>query len=79
MSTLAHDPAIAAFQRALAKFDDNQTLFANAIATSQQRISYLVRKSRPLPAELVLAVERETGISRHELRPDIYPLQDEAA
>lgn len=28
-----------------------------------------------LPAERVLDVERITGISRHELRPDIYPLE----
>jgi hypothetical protein len=33
----------------------------------------LRRKS--LPAEHVLAVEAATGISRHELRPDIYPVQ----
>lgn len=26
-----------------------------------------------LPAERVLEVERATGVSRHELRPDIYP------
>lgn len=26
-----------------------------------------------IPAERVLAVEEETGISRHHLRPDIYP------
>lgn len=28
---------------------------------------------RRIPAERVLAVEAATGISRHELRPDIYP------
>lgn len=28
-----------------------------------------------VPAERVLEVERVTGISRHELRPDIYPLE----
>lgn len=28
-----------------------------------------------IPAERVLAVERVTGISRHELRPDIYPVE----
>lgn len=28
-----------------------------------------------IPAERVLAVEAATGISRHELRPDIYPKQ----
>jgi DNA-binding transcriptional regulator YdaS (Cro superfamily) len=26
-----------------------------------------------VPAERVLDVERETGVSRHDLRPDIYP------
>lgn len=31
-----------------------------------------------IPAERVLDVERESGVSRHELRPDIYP-QDEVA
>ena len=27
-----------------------------------------------VPAERVLDVERSVGISRHELRPDLYPL-----
>lgn len=26
-----------------------------------------------VPAERVLAVEKATGVPRHELRPDIYP------
>ena len=29
--------------------------------------------SNGVPAERVLELERITGISRHELRPDIYP------
>ncbi len=28
-----------------------------------------------IPAEHIIAVERESGISRHELRPDIYPIE----
>lgn len=31
------------------------------------------REFNRLPAERVLEVERATGISRHELRPDLYP------
>lgn len=31
-----------------------------------------------VPAERVLDVERETGIPRHELRPDLYPADREA-
>lgn len=36
-------------------------------------------KKRPLPPEHVLKVEAATGISRHELRPDIYPPEEQAA
>ncbi len=32
-----------------------------------------VSKWPRVPAEHVLAVERATGFSRHEIRPDIYP------
>ena len=34
---------------------------------------------RRIPAERVLDVERITGISRHELRPDLYPSPDREA
>lgn len=67
-----------ALARALAHFDDNQSKFAAAIGTSQQLVSYWVRNGKPLPAEYVLKVEGETGISRHDLRPDIYPREDAA-
>lgn len=33
---------------------------------------------RKTPAERVLEIERVTGVSRHELRPDIYPVDAEA-
>jgi DNA-binding transcriptional regulator YdaS (Cro superfamily) len=29
-----------------------------------------------VPPLRVLAVERVSGVSRHELRPDLYPLED---
>lgn len=62
-----------ALKDALAKFGNNQSKFAAALGTSQQRISYLLARGNSLPAELVIACERETGVSRHRLRPDIYP------
>lgn len=68
-----------ALHRALEAFNGNQTRFADAIGTSQQLVSYWVKKGRVLPAEYVLATEQATGISRHDLRPDIYPRQDQAA
>lgn len=46
---------------------------ARALATklSPQAISQWKR----VPAERVIEVERVTGISRHELRPDLYPTE----
>lgn len=51
----------------------SQSALASAIGTSQQLVSYWVRMDKPLPAEFVLATERALGVSRHRLRPDIYP------
>lgn len=68
-----------ALSRALAHFDNNQSRFAEAIGTSQQLVSYWIRNGKLLPAEHVLETEKATGISRHELRPDIYPREDQAA
>lgn len=34
-----------------------------------------VSQWRRVPAERVIDVERISGVSRHELRPDIYPIE----
>ena len=34
------------------------------------------RYRRRIPAEYVLSIEKATGVSRHELRPDIYPTEN---
>jgi DNA-binding transcriptional regulator YdaS (Cro superfamily) len=38
-----------------------------------------VHKSKRVPAEYVLLVEKATGVSRHKLRPDLYPAREQAA
>lgn len=45
-----------------------------------QAIQQWRRRGRP-PAERVLAIEEATGgqVTRHQLRPDIYPPEDRAA
>lgn len=53
----------------------SQSAFARFIGVSQPSVWAWIVKGRPLPAEYVLKVEAETGISRHELRPDLYPLE----
>lgn len=67
------------FKNALQLFGGNQSAMARALLTSQQRISYIVRHGTPCPPDLVLPCERATGISRHELRPDLYPREESAA
>lgn len=57
-------------------FNGNQSRFACAIGTSQQNISNWLRRRKQLPAELVPAAERETGIPRHVWRPDIFAEQN---
>ena len=59
---------------------------AIAVAGSKYRLAKLIgikppsvhawMRSGRIPAERVLAVEAATGISRYELRPDIYPAED---
>lgn len=66
-----------ALKRALSKAGNNQSRFASAIGASQQIVSYWIRKGRPLPAEYVIAAERAGLGSRYELRPDLYPREDE--
>lgn len=50
-----------------------QSALARAIGKSQGHISVWLRR-RYIPAEIVLPIERATGVSRHLLRPDIYPI-----
>lgn len=71
-------------REALAKAIDlagGQTAFAVLVSTedrtvSQQLVSYWFRKGE-LPAELVLRVERLTGVARDALRPDVFLLPDD--
>lgn len=48
---------------------------ARAVERSQPTVSGWVKNERPCPAEAVLALERASGVSRHKLRPDLYPAE----
>lgn len=52
----------------------SQSAFGRILGKSQSTVREWLK--RELPAEFVLKVEAETGVSRHQLRPDLYP--DEA-
>lgn len=49
----------------------SQAALASKIGKTQQTISHWLKTGR-VPAEMVLPVETASGVSRHELRPDIF-------
>lgn len=54
----------------------SQSALARLLGVSQPSVSDWVRRAGRLPPEHVLSVEAATGVSRHVLRPDIYPLEE---
>ncbi|MCX5495403.1 YdaS family helix-turn-helix protein [Kaistia dalseonensis] len=50
---------------------------ARAVSVNKATVTRWAQKH--VPAERVLEVERITGISRHDLRPDLYPREERAA
>lgn len=71
---MAHKALTAAVKKA-----GGQAGLARLIGVSQPSVWHWVHKSRRVPAEYVLTVEEKTGVSRHELRPDLYPTDAQVA
>lgn len=63
-------------QKAASAAGGNSAL-AREFGISPQAVQQWCASGRP-PAERVLDVERITGVSRHDLRPDIYPIETTA-
>lgn len=57
-----------------------QAELARRCSTSQPRIWQCIHRNQRIPAELVLSIEEATGgaVTRHELRPDLYPTESVA-
>lgn len=54
-----------------------QTALATVLGVRQPHVwNWLNRSGGVVPPEYVIPIERATGVSRHELRPDIYPIED---
>lgn len=52
----------------------SQSALARICGVSQTAVWKWLQSGKRLPAEFVLKVEAETTVSRHLLRPDIYPV-----
>ena len=53
----------------------SQSALARAVGCSNTAVWKWCQSSKRMPAEFVLKAETATGVSRHELRPDIYPVE----
>lgn len=53
----------------------SQSALARSLGVTQPAVWHWLNQSGRLPAEYVLKAERLYGVSRHELRPDIYPIE----
>lgn len=53
----------------------SQVRLAASIQVTQQAISKWLQKDGLVPGAYVALVEAATGVSRHCLRPDIYPVE----
>ena len=53
----------------------SQVAVARAVGVSPQAVSEILRRGKRVPAEWCLALEQATGgaVTRHDLRPDLYP------
>ncbi len=55
-----------------AKAAGGQSALARLLKVTPQAVQKMCASGR-VPAERVLEIEKATGVSRHERRPDIYP------
>lgn len=61
------------------KICGSQTALANIVGVKQQYVWNWLNKNKSVPAEYVIPIEKATKgeITRHELRPDIYPSEEQ--
>lgn len=50
----------------------SQSALAKAVNAAPQFVSQWVTGRRPVPPKFALAIEAVTGVSRHDLRPDVF-------
>lgn len=51
----------------------SQSALGDICGVSQTAVWKWVQSAKRMPAEYVLRAEAATGVSKHDLRPDIYP------
>lgn len=65
--------------QALIEKAGSQSELARALGITNTSVWKWVRFARPITAEYVLKAEELFGVSRHDLRPDLYPREGSPA
>jgi len=58
--------------RAIQNIEGGQAALARRLAVSPQAVNQWVNGHRPVPPKHAIAIEAATGVTRHELRPDVF-------
>lgn len=58
-------------QRAVRNYG-TQAALAKVLGVQPAAVSQWVTRHRPVPAKHCISIERASGVSRHELRPDVF-------
>lgn len=68
---------IEALKLAISEHFKTQGAAAKAVGVTPQAVSEIVRLGKKVPAEWCLPIERATdgAVTRHQLRPDLYPVE----
>lgn len=74
------ETGIEALKRAITIIGSQEAV-AQTVGVKQPSVSYIVTKGDRVPAEWCLKIEAATDgeVTRHELRPDLYPREDDHA
>ena len=69
--------SISALRVVIRRHLKSQVATAKVVGVSPQAVSEILRRGKRVPAEWCLAIERATAgaITRHDLRPDLYPAE----
>lgn len=50
-----------------------QSELARRLGKKQSHVWNWLHRDKKVPADMALKIEKATGVSRHDLRPDLYP------
>ncbi len=63
---------MSAIQTAIDRYEMPQAAIARHLKVTPQAVNQWIKGLRPVPPKHALVIEADTGVTRHELRPDVF-------